>query len=171
MITKLLCCFTLLLGGFMIENETFNTLTQNFYNTSEIIMTMDGKNLNFKKGDDKYECILKSLKTITDGAHEMPAFGVSLDEETRKARKSGLWLELVFDKEYEYNGMPFEALLIDVHGDFSGFNLIRKCNGKYDGRCFYLDLKEDMKNLETSMLDIFNAKSFSQNWYKNLSKC
>ena len=43
--------------------------------------------------------------------------------------------------------MDFEGLLIKVEKDWHGFNLIRKNNGKYDGRCFYLSLENSMDEL------------------------
>ena len=38
--------------------------------------------------------------------------------------------------------------------DIPRFNLIRKLNGKYDGRCFYLNLKDNMHTLEKSLKNI-----------------
>ena len=84
---------------------------------------------------------------MLSGAHEMPAYGVSLDRETRKAVKSGVWAEFVFDKALSSNGMPFEKLLVNVQPEWSGFNIIRYTAAHgYDGRCFYYDLvNKDMR--------------------------
>lgn len=159
MVIKLLCCFMILFGGFMTENKNIDSLSQVFNRASNIIVTHDGNNLKLNKGDQKFQDIIDSMMTMTKDAHEMPAFGVSLDEKTREARNSGLWLELVFDKEMEYNGMPFESLLIEIHENYSGFNLIRKYNGKYDGRCFYLDLQNgNMEILDKTIRNIISNK-------------
>ena len=64
----------------------------------------------------------------------MPAVGVSIDNLTREEMKSGSWIELEFDQCYIFNEMPFDALLIKVEKDNYGFNLIRRHNGKYEGR-------------------------------------
>ncbi len=96
------------------------------------------------KEDSLYSNIANSIITMCDGAREMPAFGVSLDRDTREALETGLWLELVYNTTQEYNEMPFDTLLIKVEKDYSGFNIIRKHKGKYDGRCFYLSLDGDM---------------------------
>ena len=77
----------------------------------------------------------------------MPAFGVSIDELTREDMKNGLWIELCFDGVQSFEAMDFEGLLIKVEKDFHGFNLIRRNNGKYDGRCFYLSLQNSMDKL------------------------
>ena len=70
-----------------------------------------------------------------------------LDNETREAIKTGLWIELIYSNTQEYNEMPFDTLLIQVEKDYTGFNIIRKHNDKYEGRCFYLALNGDMSKL------------------------
>ena len=40
-------------------------------------------------------------------------------------------------------------VFIQVVGEYSGFNIIRKYDNKYDGRCFYVDLLDtNLSNLE-----------------------
>lgn len=132
-----------------------NDITYYFDEASEIIVTVKGESTTFNKGDEKYEAIILSLKNVTNGAHEMPAFGVSLDKETRKEMQDGTWIELVYNLPKKHNGMPFESLLISVNADYSGFNLIRKVNGKYDGRCFYLDLvNKNMSEISTTLQNL-----------------
>ena len=82
------------------------------------------------------------------GAHEMPAYGVSLNDETTKAMKSGVWAEFSFGRELSSGGMPYEKLLINVEPEWTGFNLIRyTAKHGYDGRCFYYDLvSKDMSS-------------------------
>lgn len=158
MVVKLMCFFTILLGGFMTQQTQINSLSEVFSTSSEIIVTFNNEELSLKKGDQKFEDIVKSmLETLLD-SHEMPAFGVSLDKETRKARAEGLWIEFVFDSEKSYNEMPFESLLIEIKKDYSGFNVIRKYNGKYEGRCFYFDLKGDMSKIDTAVRNIVENK-------------
>ena len=54
----------------------------------------------------------------------------------------------MFEKTKVYNEMPFETLLINVEKDWSGFNIIRKHDSKYEGRCFYINLENaDMSKL------------------------
>lgn len=137
-----------------MENNNYKSLSDCFTYSKEIILYDDGNATTFQKGDDKYESILSSLLSITEGAHEMPAFGVSLDKETRKVLNDGFWIELVYDSEKTYNEFPFETLLINVHKEHQGFNIIRKVNGKYDGRCFYLDLSSDMSDLFETLTEI-----------------
>ena len=118
-----------------------------FKSASQIIVTVQNNETTLVKGDDKFELILDAFLTIIHNAHDMPAFGVSIDKETRKAKQSGIWLEFVFEKTMLHNNMPFDALLIEVNPDYSGFNLIRKHNNKYEGRCFYFNLESDMSKL------------------------
>ena len=86
----------------------------------------------------------------------MPAYGVSLDKKTVKAMKNGLWVEFDFGKLTEYNGMPFEKLLVEVGKEFYGFNIIRYTSERgYDGRCFYIDLvNKNMSDFYNILMDI-----------------
>lgn len=106
--------------------------------------------------DDKYDKILVGFKEMIDGAHIMPAFGVSLDGETRKELNSGLWVEFEFNEQMDYNEMPFEKLLIKVEENYSGFNLIRYTSTEgYFGRCFYYDLvNKNMSEFYTVLMNL-----------------
>lgn len=145
-----LCSVFLLLflpGGKMENLESFENVTDSFNSVVKMQVTNENMQTTLNKGDDKFEIILKTLKDKTKYAHDMPAFGVSIDDLTREEMKTGTWLELEFDKTYVFNDMPFDALLIKVEKDIYGFNLIRRYNGKYEGRCFYLSLNESMNEL------------------------
>ncbi len=137
-----------------MQNNKFENLSDYFYKCSSITIFEDGAETIFVKGDDKYEEIISSLLKITKDAREMPAYGVSLDKETRLARNSGIWLELIFDNTTIYNEMPFDSLLIEINAKYSGFNVIRKVNEKYEGRCFYLNIINTMEPLEKLILNI-----------------
>ena len=120
-----------------------------FEKAENINVYNDGKALTYSAQTDEYKSILKAWNEMLDGAHLMPAFGVSLNRETVKAMKEGLWVEFDFNKVYESGGMPYEKLLVAVKAGDSGFNLIRYMQEYgYDGRCFYYDLvSKDMSGL------------------------
>lgn len=124
-----------------------DSITNYFDLISNIDVFNNGKKLNYFKGDDKFELILKELVLATKDSHDMPAFAVSLHNETIKEKQDGLWIELNFDNTQTFNEMPFDSLLFKVEENDSGLNLIRKHNGKYEGRCFYLNLNENLNNL------------------------
>ena len=86
-------------------------------------------------------------------SHQMPAFGVSLDDLTRQEMQTGVWLEFTFDKTCYNSDMPFDSLLINIQNDFTGFNIIRKYQNKYDGRCFYINL------IDKNMTNLYNLLS------------
>lgn len=115
-------------------NEVFNEAESiNVYN--------DGVKVNYSAGGKEFKDMLAGWNGLIDGAHQMPAFGVSLNHATVKELKKGLWAEFVFDGVKECGGMPFEKLLVNVIKDYQGFNIIRYNTGYgYDGRCFYYDL-------------------------------
>ncbi len=101
----------------------------------------DGVKVSYSATEEPYNKILNSWNEMIEGAHNMPAYGVSLNDYTVEKMKEGLWVEFCFGKVLECNGMPFEKLLIEVNKGYYGFNLIRYTTQHgYDGRCFYLDL-------------------------------
>lgn len=123
----------------------FDSLTDCFEVASKMIVSFDGNEFEIEKGNDKFEKVISSLLKTTKDSHEMPAYSVSLDEETRKERKNGIWIEFVFDSNCRHEGMDFESLLIKVQKEDYAINLIRKYDGKYEGRCFHLSLSGSTK--------------------------
>ena len=113
-----------------------------------------GEKQNFTAGSNSYNEILSSWNDMIDGAHDMPAFGVSINSYTLKEMEKGIWLEFEYDNALEVNGMPFEKLLVNVVSSFCGFNIIRyNADFGYEGRCFYLDLNG--KNM-SELYDLLN---------------
>lgn len=125
----------------MFTPSQINKLKENamFYaynNGNEIVLTQESQ--------DKIEnLITASLK----GARRLPALGVSLHDETMQAVQSGVWLRFKFAKTFEVDGMPFDDILVEIRPDMYGTNLIRGNNGRYEGRCFYVDLKHNCNEL------------------------
>lgn len=147
MLSKLIMCvgliLRLLLGSLEVEN--WNSIISS---AESVVVYTSGEKINIDKTHDNFALIIDEFLTMIDGGHDMPAFGVSLDTETRNVMSAGVWLEFVFDKTHEYNDMPFESLLIELNPEYSGFNLIRKVDDKYEGRCFYISLVDkDMSKL------------------------
>lgn len=105
----------------------------NIYNNGDMTV--------YSQNDEPYNQVIAEWLDMTENAHEMPAFGVSINKATREEMKSGLWVEFVFDKPQSHNEMPFEKLLVKVEQEWQGFNIIRyNSNDGYSGRCFYYDL-------------------------------
>ena len=129
----LIICVLQLFGNGMIKDRDFIDLINS---VDHVEVYQDGKRICYF--DDL--ALLSELKILFSNSREMPAFGVSLHNETVKAMKVGLWIELCFDNKYLHNGMEFEKLLINVENSSTGINLIRYNSGKYEGRCFYIDL-------------------------------
>ena len=113
----------------------------------------DGITQSYESTTNEFVELMQEFVNMTKDSHEMPAFGVSLHDSTVEAMKDGLWIEFVFDRTQIHNGMPFESLLINVEKDWMGFNLIRKYNGRYEGRCYYINLGDgNMSNF----VDVFD---------------
>lgn len=107
----------------------------------QIVVYRDGEECIYLPENERFSRICAKFNDMIDGAHRMPAFGVSLNYETVKEMKKGLWVEFVFNQTYSVEEMPFEKLLIKAEAEHSGFNIIRYTSTcGYDGRCFYYDL-------------------------------
>ena len=147
--------FVNIFGGNILDKDLLN-ICDYFAMCKSITIYYDGKSQTFENGDDNFNWLLGELNSIGENSHEMPAFGVSLDNETRQALKNGVWIELNFDKEISHNEMPFEKLLINVIKDYTGINLIRYSDGEYSGRCFHLNLINDknVNDLLQAIMDI-----------------
>ena len=92
----------------------------------------------------------------------MPAYGVSLHDETMKAIQEGIWIRFEFDEELTVNELPFDELLINITKDMYGFNIIRGNDGVYEGRCFYINLE---RNLD-SVYDMLSSLPVSDNAFE-----
>ena len=115
-------------------------LTDAVQTAGRIIVIADGREHCFEKGDAAFRAIIKAWDEMTATAIRMPAFGVSIDELTRREMKQGLWTEFRYEKETSCAGMAFDRLLVCVKEEFRGFNVVRHVQEKYQGRCFYVDL-------------------------------
>ena len=121
-----------------------NQLAQCIQNVSKIEV-LDNNNLKALE-NQSFEGTIKNLINLFQSARLMPAFSVSLHNETIDALKEGKWLKLTFLHQQNVNGLLFDGLVFQLN-ETSGMNLIREYDGKYEGRCLYLDFDESI-NLE-----------------------
>lgn len=135
-----------------------NTFISSFNQADMLQFTNNGEIIQMTNKDlEKFNEIFSSS---LENSRSMPAFGVSLHEETIKAMKEGIWVKFIFNETRIENRMPFDELLIHVEKDNYGLNIIRGNNGKYEGRCFYLDLDKNLNEL-------YNFLSSFANFNKN----
>ena len=120
------------------------------YNTLEhlesIELIQNGK--IHKLSQQEFQQTFARLQDLFGEARVMPAFGVSIHEETVNAIQDGEWLKLNYNAEMDKEGLLFTSLLFRLE-ECQGFNLIRLYGERYDGRCIYLDLPQttDLKQL------------------------
>lgn len=107
---------------------------------NKINVIVNGKRKTYLISDNEFRLILSEMGYILGDCHDMPAFGVSIHNETVNAMKKGVWVEFFFPDTMTHNEMPFDGWLVQVEKDFTGFNIIRKYQEKYDGRCLYMRL-------------------------------
>lgn len=121
------------------------TVQEFFDEVQQIDVYYNGEVQKLLPAQTGYKLIINGFKNLLADARQMPAFGVSLDSETRAAVGEGLWVEFDFGKKLWYNQMSFEKLLVQVVSSCSGFNVIRyNSDNGYAGRCYYFALNGDM---------------------------
>ena len=116
--------------------------------TESVTIVVDGKKKEIKKGNENFNKIIDNVLSCFEGARIMPALGVSLHNLTVEEMKQNKWIKLNFNKTVTLNELPFDSLLFRLDECY-GINLIRQTNGKYEGRCIYLDLdgKTDLSKI------------------------
>jgi len=146
---NLVLCVTMLCGGKM-EKDIKSYLTN--YTQAQIIV------------DNNY-CDISDSQQLNDVLHNMledcrvvPALGVALHDETIQMMQEGVWLKLQYANTIWADGMNFDTLLININRDFNGFNIIRGNQGKYEGRCYYINLNNTMQSLYDFAVNLCNKK-------------
>lgn len=135
------------------QTINYSNIQDCFKDATKIEVVIDNNSLIYTKDKENYSKILSEFEDMINNSHQMPAFGVSLDDLTRQEMQTGVWLEFTFDKTCYNSDMPFDSLLINIQNDFTGFNIIRKYQNKYDGRCFYINL------IDKNMTNLYNLLS------------
>lgn len=116
-----------------------------FYAPQSVTVMRDGGKTQYVPANPQFSVVMQGFKDMLSGARKMPAFGVSLNDETSSATARGVWVELDYGKKRVMDEMSFERLLFEVNASHTGFNLIRYNSAcGYYGRCYYFDLTKDM---------------------------
>ena len=134
----------------------YEQINDYFQHSENIIIYNNGESFSFGSDTANFDLIIDTINKMCHNSHEMPAFGVALNNETSEAIKSGHWIEFIFNQEYYHKDMPFSRLILNVNSEYSGFNIIRYHNGEYSGRCYYLDLTQDMSSLNDTLENIID---------------
>lgn len=122
------------------------TINNFFEKAKSITIFKNGKSRIFKENEKEFKNIIQQFTEQTQNSVEMPAYAVSLHNETIKAINDGLWIQFNFEQEKTHREMPFDALLININKDYCGVNIIRHYKDKYEGRCFYLNLDNNLND-------------------------
>ena len=113
---------------------------QEVMQAEEIILHRDGEAVCLHRGEAEFARIMAAWEETTKDALQMPAFGVSLDPLTRERMQKTVCLEFCFSG-VRGGELPFLRLLVFCEPAAMGFNLERQTEGRYQGRCYYLDLR------------------------------
>ena len=123
--------------------DNTNSFTEIMKNIESFNIYKNGTKQKINKNNKNFELITEKLAEIFSQARIMPAFGVSLHNDTIQALQNNIWLEINFNTEQTLNDLPFSSLLFKLEKTY-GINLIRKYNNSYSGRCIYLDFMQQM---------------------------
>lgn len=124
------------------------TICEIFDEVQQIEIHNNGSTVKLLPSQTGYKLVINAFINLIAGGRQMPAFGVSLDGETRTAMREGVWIEFDFGKQLWYSQMHFEKLLVQVVSSYSGFNIVRYNSAEgYAGRCYYFALNGDMSEL------------------------
>ena len=100
-----------------------------------ITLYCDGKEFNINKYNFK-----KEFDMLTDGAYYMPGMAVAKNDEIKREKEKGLWLEFKFKNKVTFAEFSFDSLLLRVRPNLDGFNVIRGNDNEYTGKTYYLRL-------------------------------
>lgn len=130
----------------LTDNE--NSLIDVLEHVESFEVFSNGEKIKIDSNQFGFYNILINLKDLFSASRLMPAFGVSMHNEILYAIKQGEWFQINFNKQLTKNDLPFNSLLFEFD-EVQGFNLIRKFNNEYSGRCLYLDLDNmvDLKQI------------------------
>ncbi len=142
----ILAASLLILAAFFVTPAAVSA--DNGRSISDVIASADnvaviknGERKVFDSSSEVFISVTDCFCRLLENCREMPCFGVSIDKETRKAMNRGYWLEFCYGEQQTYNGMTFDALVLAVMPEYRGFNLIRANGGKYEGRCYHIELE------------------------------
>lgn len=153
-----LLCFFIMIPIILCSNS--NVLLDLINHEYVVELYKDGEEivLDDENRDKIIEIFFKSL----EGSVQMPALAVSIHEETLKQMKKGFWLKFNFDNTMINSEMPFDCLLIQIVKDCCGIDVIRGLNNKFEGRCFYIDMKNDLNELYDLIDNIKSIKNVNE---------
>ena len=101
----------------------------------------------------------KLLSDALQESVEMPAFCVSIHDQTLESFNMGIWVRFIYFQPQVHKNMPYDELLIKIEKDTFGLNVIRGNFGRMEGRCFFLNLKNNFNQL----YDYLNSLDFVEN--------
>jgi len=144
MVMKMFCCLCLCFFNFHVGCDmSVDGYFQNIiYESYKINIYKEGVVNEIYKNDPLFNILNYEFCNMLIDSREMPALGIALNDEIVNELNMGLWIEFVFHDVHVHEGLEFSSLLIKVEPDSFGFNIFRKVNGEYMGRCFYIQLNE-----------------------------
>ena len=78
------------------------TINNFFEKAKSITIFKNGKSRIFKENEKEFKNIIQQFTEQTQNSVEMPAYAVSLHNETIKAINDGLWIQFNFEQELDY---------------------------------------------------------------------
>lgn len=122
------------------DNQLINTIKE----ISSVTIFKDGHKISIDNKSKMFSTFYDKIVYKLSMSRILPALAVSIHDDIVKEMKKDMWIQINFDTTQEIDGLPFESLLFKLEKT-AGLNLIRKYQGKYEGRCIYLWLNEEIE--------------------------
>jgi hypothetical protein len=128
----------------------YDNIQDAIMNADSITIHTNNQEYVLKKDSFQYDLVLNFIEDILEDSYQMPALGVALNDEIVGEKNNKDWVEFSFGNRGECSGMFFDKLLVFIENDMGGVNVFREVDGRYEGRCFYINLRDDVQRLGMS---------------------
>lgn len=114
-------------------------------NSNNITITYNNTHYTIDNCKDKFIELL-------DNAYTTPSYIIANHNDIIRAKESGLWIELLFDKCQDYKNLRFDSILVNIKPKYNFINLIRCQDGEYSGKCINFNLSNNTTNLYNEIM-------------------
>ncbi len=135
--------------------ETYDVLPY----VSQSGLILDGHQIELTQ--EQQSNLQEEVSKLFENSRTVPALGVVFDDMYHEDIQNGTFVTLKFDSIFEVNGLPFDELVFKVEPTYQGISIVRGMNGKYNGRCLFVDLEENMQEFSDYLTNLKTDLSLS----------
>ena len=125
----------------------YNSIQEAILSADDLSISYLHNEYSFEKEDKEFVFLMNVIDGVLRDSHQVPALGVALHDEVIREKENRNWIEFGFSAKVKCNDMEFDGLLVFLDKDMGGVNIYRRSDGKYEGRCFYINLNIDISGM------------------------